>query len=397
MINMLASYTYENSMALARFSVDYLLRHRTRPAEYALLIAHMVHLDYFHTGNRSLLQNAYSALRRLVLSDKTDETVGLYGVKAPADHTCDSIIVDWPAVSRDGYAIEEAHYNTVYNAVWYTVLRDMATLSAFVGKEDDTTLFRTMADDLRHAMLDRLYCPEQGAFRDGLRADGSPIDHFAQHATAYALCMGIYTDEATKDTLGRHLVGQDSIRMSIYGAYFLFEALYRAGFGAYATALLASDDISHGAHTFAASLRSIEGGVTLAPEAWNAEEKPDMSFSDCIGAAPASLVVRGMFGIRPTRPGFRTFEIRPQIGDLPYASIRVPTVKGTIGVTLAQNREAYEAEVTIPANTSATVWLPILPGGANTLFMNNQISTFPIEKGFYHIELGSGTHRLLAQ
>ena len=87
----------------------------------------------------------------------------------------------------------------------------------------------------------------------------------------------------------------------------------------------------------------------------------------------------------------------PQIGSLPYAAIRVPTVKGTIAVSIGQNNEAYEAEVVVPTNTKATVYLPVLPGGTDTLFINSQISNFPIEDGCYHIELGSGTHRLLAQ
>jgi alpha-L-rhamnosidase len=109
------------------------------------------------------------------------------------------------------------------------------------------------------------------------------------------------------------------------------------------------------------------------------------------------MIVRGMFGIRPTRPGFRNFEVRPQVGDLPYASIRVPTVKGPIVVSLGQNREAYEVEITVPANTTGTVYLPAVAGGADTLFVNNQKANFPLEDGCFVIELGAGTHRLQAQ
>ena len=122
-----------------------------------------------------------------------------------------------------------------------------------------------------------------------------------------------------------------------------------------------------------------------------------MSLSHPWGTAPAALIVRGMFGIQPTQPGFRKFVIRPQVGDLPYASIRVPCVKGAITVTLAQNREAYEAEITVPANTTAEVFLPAVPGGTDTLFVNNQKAIYPVEEGYFHIPLGSGVHRLLAQ
>ena len=395
LINMLSSYTYESDVALPRFSTDYLLTHRTWPAEYALMPIHMVRLDYLYSGNRSLLERVYPQLRNLILAEQIDPDIGLYPSKAAPHNGWDSILVDWPVTSRDGYEMRAAYYNTVYNAMMHISLRDMAIMAGVLGKDDDATAFRAAADALRHDMIEKLYDPAEGAFRDGLTVTGKPVDHYAQHATVFALCAAVYSDAAMRDTLGRHLVGQETIRTSIYGAFFLLDALYHAGFGAYATALLADDDVTPGIHSFASSLYN--GGVTIAPEAWNVNEKSNMTFSHPWGSAPASMIVRGMFGIRPTRPGFHKFEVRPQIGDLPYASIRVPTVKGTIGVSIGQNREAYEAEVTVPANTKATVYLPAVPGGTDTLFVNNQKANFPLEDGHFVIGLGAGTHRLQAQ
>lgn len=394
-INMLAACTYTGDLSTARNTVDYLISHRTWPADYALLAVHLVRLDYQYSGNRSLMERSYGTLRRMVLSEKVNEDVGLIPSKAPADNTWDSIIVDWPIACRDGYFMDEAYFNTVYNAVYYLSLRDLTAMAMALGKEDDAMGYRVTADNLRSAMIERLYRPDKGAYIDGLHADGSPVEHFSQHATAYALCMNVYDSEQMKDALCRTLVGQNTVKTSLYGAYYLLDGLYRAGFGAYATALLASDDVTPGAHTFAAALKNTD--ATIGPEAWCFEEKPNMTLSHPWSASPAVLIVQGMFGIRPTRPGFHRFEVRPQIGSLPYAAIRVPTVKGTIGVSLGQNREAYEAEVIVPPNSKATVYLPVLPGGTNTLFVNNRIANFPIEKGCYHIELGSGTHRLLAQ
>lgn len=395
LINMLSAYTYEASMALPRFSIEYLMTHRTWPAEYALMPVHMVRLDYLYSGDRSLLERSYPWLRNMMLSERPDPEVGLFPSKAAPHNGWNSILVDWPSNSRDGYEMQAAYYNTVYNAMMHISLRDMAVMAHVLGKEDDATAFRADADALRHSMIERLYDSTQGAFRDGLTREGAPVEHFAQHATVFALCTGVYGDAAMKDTLGRRLVGQETIRTSIYGAFFHLDALYHAGFGAYATALLADGDLTPGIHSFASSLYN--GNVTIAPEAWNVGEKANMTFSHPWGSAPASMIVRGMFGIRPTRPGFHKFEVRPQIGDLPYASIRVPTVKGAIVVSLGQNREAYEAEITVPANTKATVYLPAVAGGTDTLFINSQKSNFPLEDGCFTIELGAGTHRLLAQ
>ena len=275
------------------------------------------------------------------------------------------------------------------------VLRVFASLGVQDMQRVHKAAFRASADALRHDMIEHLYNSTKGAFCDGLTVSGNRVEHYAQHATAFALCAGIHSDDAMKDKLGRYLVGQGDIRTSIYGAFFLLDALYHAGFGAYATALMADDDLTPGIHSFASSLYN--GRVTIAPEAWNVNEKGNMTFSHPWGSAPASMIVRGMFGIVPTRPGFRQFEVRPQMGDLPYASVRVPTVKGAIVVSVGQNREAYEAEVTVPPNTRATVYLPAVPGGTDTLFINSQISNFPLEEGCFVVELGAGTHRLQAQ
>lgn len=394
LINMLSAYTYELPGALPRFSARYLLSHRTWPAEYELITIRNITLDYLYTGNRALIKEVYPRLRAILAHDTPDPETGLIPRRTPVPHGTDAILVDWPVGSRDGYDTAAAHFNTVYNALYYAVLSDMALLARALDRENDRRELRAAMDSLQHAMLTYLYNEELGAFCDGLREDLTPIEHYAQHASVFPLYAGVCPPKIA-DACARYIVGQGDIRTSIYGAYFLMEALYDAGFGNYATALLADDGTTEGVHSWAASLAAKD--ITLAPEAWSVQEKSNMTFSHPWGSAPASLIARCMFGIRPTAPGFRTFRIRPRIGDLSFASIRVPTVKGTIRVSLGQNSDAYEAEVTIPANTVADIYLPVLPGGTETLFLNDRIANYPIEEDVFHIRLGSGKYRLLVQ
>ncbi|MBQ8718022.1 MAG: family 78 glycoside hydrolase catalytic domain [Clostridia bacterium] len=395
LINMLSAYTYELPGMLPRFSARYLLTHRTWPAEYQLTTVRAIMLDYLYTGNRALIRECYPKLRAILAKETPDEQTGLMPRRTANQHGWDAILVDWPTPSRDGYDTVGAHFNTVYNAFYFAVLSDMEFIAKELGRENDRRDYRAAKEALREAMLTHLYDEEMGAFRDGLTIDGTPIDHYAQHATVFPLYAGVCEPHAIADACARFIIGQGDIRTSVYGAYFLMEALYGAGFGNYATALLADDGSTPGVHSWAASLAAKD--ITLAPEAWYVEEKGNMTFSHPWGSAPASLIARCMFGIQPTSPGFRTFRIRPLIGDLAYASIRIPTVKGTIRVSLGQNSEAYEAEVTIPANTVADIYLPVLPGGTETLFLNDRVANYPIEGAVYHIRLGSGKYRLLAQ
>ncbi len=394
LINMLSAYTFELPGALPRFSARYLLSHRTWPAEYELITIRTIALDYLYTGNRTLIKEVYPRLRAILAKETPDESTGLMPRRTANQHGWDAILVDWPVASRDGYDTVNAHFNTVYNAFYFAALSDMEFIARELGRENDRREYRAAKDALREAMLTHLYYEDRGAFCDGLDEAGQPIAHFSQHATLFPLYAGVCEPHAIADACGRFIVGQGDIRTSVYGAYFLMEALYGAGFGNYATALLA-DDGTNGGHSWAASLAAKD--ITIAPEAWFVEEKSNMTFSHPWGSAPASLIARCMFGIRPTAPGFRAFEIHPRIGDLSFASIRIPTVKGTIRVSLGQNGEAYEAEVTIPANTVADVYLPVLPGGTETLFINDRIANYPIEDDVYHVRLGSGKYRLLAQ
>lgn len=394
LINMLSAYTYELPGMLPRFSSRYLLTHRTWPAEYELTTIRTIALDYLYTGNRALIRECYDRLRDILARETPDPETGLMPRRTANQHGWNAILVDWPTPSRDGYDTVNAHFNTVYNAFYFAILSDMEFIAKELGRENDRRDYRAAKEALRDAMLTYLYDEDMGAFCDGLTIDGTPIDHYAQHATVFPLYAGV-CEAGIADACARYIIGQGDIRTSVYGAYFLMEALYGAGFGNYATALLADDGSTPGVHSWAASLAAKD--ITIAPEAWYVEEKSNMTFSHPWGSAPASLIARCMFGIRPTSPGFRTFQIRPLVGDLSYATIRVPTVKGTIRVSLGQNSEAYELEVTIPANTVADIYVPVLPGGTQTLFLNDRIANYPIEETVYHVRLGSGKYRLLSQ
>jgi hypothetical protein len=68
-------------------------------------------------------------------------------------------------------------------------------------------------------------------------------------------------------------------------------------------------------------------------EAWDKLYKPNLDWNHAWGAAPANIIVRKLMGVVPTSPGFDTFQIKPQIGYLTFASLKTPTIKGEIFVS----------------------------------------------------------------
>jgi alpha-L-rhamnosidase len=67
-----------------------------------------------------------------------------------------------------------------------------------------------------------------------------------------------------------------------------------------------------------------------------------------------------LLGVRPTSPGYASFDVSPPPSGLDWAGGNVPTPRGTIAVAWrrpASPGSEFVLDVTVPANASATVHL----------------------------------------
>ena len=352
LINGLASCTFEDDYAAARFSLEYLYTHRTWPADYILWILEAAVHDYYVTGDDSSLKVWYGCLREKTFTRFLSPELDLVHSGNPGDNSTDAILVDWPHTERDGYDMK-VRYNTVFNCVAVAGYDALAEIARVTDHPEDATLFSSLAARVRHGILAHLYDPAAGDFCDGLYADGTRSPHVSQHAAAYALYAGVCTDKAMSDRVAarmweRSLVtdadgtSRGTIRMSVYGAYFLLMGLYKTGHADMANALLLDEHDSEGERTYAYMLRRSVGeewspfgapvGATLTTEAWNRRNKPNMTYSHPWGAAVSAAIARGIFGIVPTAPGYSRFVVRPGTAGLTAGTLTLPTLRGVIKV-----------------------------------------------------------------
>lgn len=351
LINMLAAYAMENSYAPARLTTEYLLGHRTWPADYLLMIIFAARADYMATGDASLLTAWYGTLKENLFTSDRNEKLGLIRTAEVRASSQNAILVDWPPSERDGYDMGCA-YNTVFNALHVRAYEDMAFIAEVTGHAADAAEFTDLAARLRTAMIEGLYNPASGRFCDGIGEDGTPSAHCAQHATAFALNCGIYANAAMADRMAAAMASDGRMHVSVYGAFFLLEGLYRSGNGKIANRLLLDSDIGDGARTWAYMLNRL--GATITTEAWCEKNKPNMTLSHPWGAAPAHMMAGGILGIRPLSPGYAAFEVNPCTFGVGDVDLTLPTVKGQIRVAV-QNRVLT---VEVPGNTEAIVVLP---------------------------------------
>ncbi|MFD0861420.1 alpha-L-rhamnosidase C-terminal domain-containing protein [Sungkyunkwania multivorans] len=106
-----------------------------------------------------------------------------------------------------------------------------------------------------------------------------------------------------------------------------------------------------------------------------------------------TLLYQYATGIRPTSPGWNTFQIKPQPGPLKHIRAVVPSIKGDIRVEL-KNEESFILKVEIPKGTKASVYLP----SSFKKVEVNKTGMAYTEEGPYRIfEVNEGSYTFIAK
>jgi len=296
--------------------------------------------------------------------------------------------VDWPQTGSyigdekefggetDGFVYQT--YNAVINAYYYRNLILMQQIAAVLNKPNDVKFYKKKADEV--------YKSFQTVFRNektGLIQDGDSTTHSSLHANMFALAFGLVQPKDERNAVS--FIKSRRMACSVYGAQFLLDALYGAEEGKYALALMTST-------AQRSWYNMIRSGSTITMEAWDKVYKPNLDLSHAWGAAPANVIVRQLMGIQPLTPGFESFQIKPQLGDLTFAKIKTPTVKGPILVKYTKSRLYEQMEIEIPGAATANIFMPFSEQKPNLLLDGKTVEADK-EKGFFILKnIQSGKH-----
>jgi alpha-L-rhamnosidase len=257
---------------------------------------------------------------------------------------CTKPEIDWPSGMRDGFVFVPA--DTVVNAYTMRAMQLFALMASDAGGHDaDAAYFSAAATALRSAINDRLYNASCGCFEDGLGAG-----HSAWHSSVYALAFGVPSPDIA-EAVYAHVV-EGSVNQpglcqpgNVYPAQWALEALYAntSDHGFNGLAFL----VCNGTNAWLAQLRQ---GATTTMEAWNASEKPNLTWSHPWAASPADIILRWLLGIRPLSPGFTRVIIQPQLGTLTSARGTLPTLRGAIAVEVNQTLASSDIAKSVGAS-----------------------------------------------
>ena len=372
LINQLGHYGVDREYAMARRSSEYLLKYPTWPTEWILQALIISWNDYLYTGDARSLAANYELLKArtlFALKEKNGLISTKTGLQTPEFSASinfkDKIkdIVDWPVSETDGFVFD--NYNSVINAFHYKAVVLMEKIATAIGNKADADKYAAARKQFKEIFNRTFLNTKLGIYKDG-----DSTDHSSLHANMFALNLGLVPERYVPSVMT--FIRSRGMASSVYGSQFLMDALYDGDDADHALKLLTST----GDRSW---YNMIRVGSTITLEAWDNKFKPNQDWNHAWGAAPANIIPRRLMGVEPTTPGYETVSIRPQTGSLRYAEALIPSIRGAIKVTV-KNDTVYSLNVTLPANMSGEIYLPMI-AGKNVIRYNGKLMKVRREKG----------------
>lgn len=295
---------------------------------------------YMMYGDTRILETHFDAMVRWVdyLRDNTDDLVR----PAYANYG------DWLSIDAD------TPKEVLATAYFAYSTRLLAQIAGVLGRSDEQNRYETLFADIAKA------------FRDAFVDENGRIYGETQTVYVLALQFGLLTDGQNKQA-AEHLAANirlkgDRLSTGFLGVGYLLPALTDNGKLDVAYTLLTQEE-------FPSWMYSIKHGATTIWERWdgwtahNGFQTPSMnSFNHYSLGSVGEWMFRYMAGIEadPVEPGFKHAIIRPKPGGrLNQVKASYESLYGVIEVSwrLSESK-TFQLEVTVPANTTATAYMP---------------------------------------
>lgn len=313
---------------------------------------------------------------------------------------------DWGDWLAQGAKTPLDYVDTVYFAISTSMMADMA---AAIGHDDEAAAYREQLGQI------------QAAFRNKyLKKDGS-ITVETQTAHALALFANLVPDEMREATGQRlaEMIARNGNHMTtgFLGTRPLLPVLSATGQHDLATFLLQS-------HEFPSWGYEIDQGATSIWERWDSYTKEDgfgrhnaamNSFSHYSFGAVCEWMFRDLAGISSDGPAYSKVIIRPLPPapgsnglhkPIEWVKASYDSIQGKIISQWKVDGDLFFLDTTIPANTTATVYVPAqsaqditengkpLSKSKNIRLLRSENGTvvLHVESGSYHFESTGGIH-----
>ncbi|MFE6822268.1 discoidin domain-containing protein [Streptomyces sp. NPDC057690] len=240
------------------------------------------------------------------------------------------------------------------NCWYYLALGTAITLAGLSGNSGDVSAWQAKRDSIKNN-FDRVMW---NTSRNEYRSPGY-IGDTDDRGNALAVVAGLAPatrNRAITEVLRSHL------NASPYMEFYVLEALYLIG-----APVVAEERMRN---RFAAQVAD-PACYTL----WEVWDKAAGTDNHAWNGGPLYALSAYAAGIRPTKPGWGTYDVIPQTGTLAKINTVVPTVKGDVRFGITRDSDHVTLTLTSPSGTAARVGVPtyrgvspVIKAGGTTVF-----------------------------
>jgi alpha-L-rhamnosidase len=263
----------------------------------------------------------------------------------------------------------------------------VAETARLLGKQDEAQQYTAEAERIKTAFNRELYDPKTHQFSNG-----------SQTSQSTALFHGLVPRaevQGVVDALVANIHGtNDHLDTGVLGSKYLLHALTNNGQAELAYKVASQT-------TQPSWGWWIKQGANTLWETWTDEGSHNHIFmGDCV-----NWYVRTLVGINPdpAAPGFKHIIIKPQpLGELTFAEAQYDSIRGPIFCHWDRKDGKFMLKVEIPANTSATVYLPTsdadsIREGGKPLSKAAEVELKEAAEGAAVIDVGSGSYEFTTE
>jgi alpha-L-rhamnosidase len=303
-------------------------------------------------GDSTAIRKSYTAARKWVDYMATFVTNGIISKDSYGDWC---VPPEDPTLIHSGDPTRTTDTNLVATAYFYHDLRLMESYANMLGERQDAARFRELAGKIGTAFNDRFLNKEVGQYDNG-----------TQSSCVLPLAFGLVPENQRERIFKQlvHKVANEThghIGTGLIGGQYLNRVLTENGRADLAYTIANQKDYPSWGYM-------VEKGATTIWELWNGDTADPAMNSGNHVMLVGDLVIwfyENLAGIKPDAaiPGFKHVIMRPEMpGDLSFVRASYQSVHGRIRSYWRRQAAGFDWEIEIPANVTATLYLPANKG-----------------------------------
>ncbi|MHC5372668.1 alpha-L-rhamnosidase-related protein [Enterococcus sp. LJL120] len=292
-------------------------QHMNTIVDYSILWLIGIENHYMMTGDAEFLSQVYEKMLTMMnyLEKQTNELGFIYGREK------DWIFIDWSEMDKEGTLAAE-------QVLLLKAYQSMAHCGAVLGKK--VSHYEEAFDKLKKNLMEYFWDAELGSFIDSYESGNR---HVTRHANIFAVLFDFLTEKEEASVLNNVLLNDDITQITTpYFKFFEQDALCKLGETKTVFAIIQEywgGMLKRGAVTFWEEFNPNE----LGDDAYAMYGDPfGKSLCHAWGASPIYLLGRHFAGLKPTSPGYESFEIAPNLTEFDEVSFTLPVKNGQVTI-----------------------------------------------------------------